>query len=249
MQEAMTYYMRTRLSFLGNWGQQACPRIGNNMGGAPTGLYRCLGGGPNDYVYLITVTQRHWDALCLAIERPDLVVDPRFETGENRMENGEALRQQVELWTEKMEKHEAMHTLCKAGVPSSAILDTQELYTDPHLVERGFGRVITISSGAGQIGLPMGISLYGAGKGGALAFMRHLAMEVAHQGVTANSLALGLMDHVGDADSVAAMARTVPVGRLGSPEDVGAAVTYLASNEASWLTGQTVGLNGGSTTS
>ena len=95
----------------------------------------------------------------------------------------------------------------------------------------------------------MGISLYGAGKGGALAFMRHLAMEVAGRGVTVNSLALGLMDHVGDADSVAAMARTVPVGRLGTPEDVGAAVTYLASNEASWLTGQTVGLNGGSTTS
>ncbi len=138
MQEAMTYYMRTRLAFLGNWGEQPCPRIGNNMGGAPTGLYRCLGGGPNDFVYLITVTQRHWDALCLAIERPDLVVDPRFETGENRMENGEALRQQVELWTEKIEKHEAMHTLCQAGVPSSAILDTQELYTDPHLVERDF---------------------------------------------------------------------------------------------------------------
>ena len=117
------------------------------------------------------------------------------------------------------------------------------------MCERGFGRVITISSGAGQIGLPMGISLYGAGKGGALAFMRHLAMEVAGRGVTVNSLALGLMDHVGDADSVAAMARTVPVGRLGTPEDVGAAVTYLASNEASWLTGQTVGLNGGSTTS
>ena len=117
------------------------------------------------------------------------------------------------------------------------------------MCERGFGRVITISSGAGQIGLPMGISMYGAGKGGALAFMRHLAMEVAGRGVTANSLALGLMDHVGDADSVAAMARTVPVGRLGSPEDVGAAVTYMASNEASWLTGQTLGLNGGSTTS
>ena len=117
------------------------------------------------------------------------------------------------------------------------------------MCEREFGRVITISSGAGQIGLPMGISMYGAGKGGALAFMRHLAMEVAGRGVTANSLALGLMDHVGDADSVAAMARTVPVGRLGTPEDVGAAVTYMASNEAGWLTGQTVGLNGGSTTS
>lgn len=117
------------------------------------------------------------------------------------------------------------------------------------MCERGFGRVITISSGAGQIGLPMGISMYGAGKGGALAFMRHLAMEVAGRGVTANSLALGLMAHVGDADSVAAMARTVPVGRLGTPEDVGAAVTYMASNEAGWLTGQTLGLNGGSTTS
>ena len=138
MQEAMTYYMRTRLSFLGNWGQQACPRIGSSMGGAPTGLYRCLGGGPNDYVYLITVTQRHWDALCLAMDRPDLVVDPRFDTGEKRMEHGEILRQEVELWTEKHEKYDAMHILCDAGVPSSAILDTQELYTDPHLVERGF---------------------------------------------------------------------------------------------------------------
>ena len=117
------------------------------------------------------------------------------------------------------------------------------------MCERGFGRVITISSGAGQIGLAMGIALYGAGKGGALAFMRHLAMEVAGHGVTANSIALGLMGHVGDADVVAAMARSVPVGRLGTPDDAGAAVAYLASDEASWLTGQTLGLNGGSTTS
>ncbi|MFP6638968.1 MAG: SDR family oxidoreductase, partial [Myxococcota bacterium] len=93
------------------------------------------------------------------------------------------------------------------------------------------------------------ISLYGAGKGGALAFMRHLAMEVAGEGVTANSIALGLMGHVGDADVVAAMARTVPVGRLGTAGDVGAAVAFMASDEASWLTGQTLGLNGGSTTS
>ena len=64
-----------------------------------------------------------------------------------------------------------------------------------------------------------------------------------------NSLALGLMAHVGDAASTAAMARSLPVGRLGTPEDVGAAVVYLASDEASWLTGQTIGLNGGSITS
>ena len=117
------------------------------------------------------------------------------------------------------------------------------------MCERGFGRVITISSGAGQTGLAMGVSLYAAGKGGAISFMRHLALEVARFGVTANTLALGLMSNAGGADATAALARTIPVGRLGTPEDVGAAVVYLASNEAAWLTGQTLGLNGGNLTS
>ncbi|HEM45887.1 MAG TPA: SDR family oxidoreductase [Alphaproteobacteria bacterium] len=114
---------------------------------------------------------------------------------------------------------------------------------------RGFGRLVTISSGAGQVGLPLGVSIYGAGKGGAIAFMRHVAMEVAGAGVTANTLALGLMSNVGDANVTAALARTVPIGRLGTPEDVGAAVVWLASDEAGWMTGQTIGLNGGSVTS
>jgi 3-oxoacyl-[acyl-carrier protein] reductase len=116
------------------------------------------------------------------------------------------------------------------------------------MCERGWGRIVTISSGAGQVGLPIGVSLYGAGKGGAIAFMRHLAMEVAGSGVTANTLALGLMETAGDADTVASLARSIPVGRAGSPDDVGAAVVFLASNEASWLTAQTIGLNGGSVT-
>jgi len=117
------------------------------------------------------------------------------------------------------------------------------------MCERRFGRVITISSGAGQTGLAMGVSLYAAGKGGAISFMRHLALEVARFGVTANTLALGLMSNAGGADATEALARTIPVGRLGTPEDVGAAVVYLASNEAAWITGQTVGLNGGNLTS
>jgi NAD(P)-dependent dehydrogenase (short-subunit alcohol dehydrogenase family) len=120
------------------------------------------------------------------------------------------------------------------------------------MCERGFGRVITISSGAGQVGLPIGVAAYGAGKGGALSFMRHLAIELAGQGVTANSLALGLMESAaaGDQPELAReLARTVPVGRMGTPEDVAAAVLWLASDEASWVTGQTIGLNGGSVTS
>ena len=114
---------------------------------------------------------------------------------------------------------------------------------------RGFGRVITISSGAGQSGLALGVSAYAAGKGGQIAFMRHLALENARAGVTANTLALGLMSNAGGSDVTAALAKMVPTGRLGTPEDVGAACVFLASNEASWLTGQTIGLNGGNLTS
>jgi 3-oxoacyl-[acyl-carrier protein] reductase len=111
--------------------------------------------------------------------------------------------------------------------------------------ERGWGRIITIASGAGVTGLDLGVSLYGAGKGAAIAFMRHLAIENAKTGVTANSLALGLMAVAGDPSITEHIARTIPVGRCGEPEDVGAIVVYIASEEASWLTAQTINLNGG----
>jgi len=115
------------------------------------------------------------------------------------------------------------------------------------MCERGWGRIVTISSGAGTSGLNIGISAYAAGKGGALSFMRHLAMEVAQYGVTANTLALGLMGR-GDGTPMPELARRVPLGRLGTGEDVGAAVAWLAA-EGEWVTGQTIGLNGGSLTS
>jgi NAD(P)-dependent dehydrogenase (short-subunit alcohol dehydrogenase family) len=117
------------------------------------------------------------------------------------------------------------------------------------MCNRGWGRVITISSGAGVGGIALGISVYGAGKGGALAFMRHLSQEVARFGVTANALALGLMEMPGGpSDATASMARAVPVGRLGRPDDIGAACVWLASDEAAWVTGQTISVNGGSYT-
>jgi 3-oxoacyl-[acyl-carrier protein] reductase len=116
------------------------------------------------------------------------------------------------------------------------------------MVERGFGRVITISSGAGQMGVGIGVSLYGAAKAGAIGFTRHLALEVGGTGVTANCVALGLMNNAGGAAVTERIAATIPARRLGTPEDVGAAVVYLASDEASWVTGQTLGVNGGSHT-
>ncbi len=117
------------------------------------------------------------------------------------------------------------------------------------MCERGWGRVITISSGAGTVGLNIGVSLYAAGKGGAISFMRHLAMETARNGVTANTVALGLMERPGaDRTVTQSMEKQIPVKRLGTPEDVGYLCTYLSSNEASWMTGQTLEINGGSVT-
>jgi NAD(P)-dependent dehydrogenase (short-subunit alcohol dehydrogenase family) len=116
------------------------------------------------------------------------------------------------------------------------------------MCERGRGRIITISSGAGTVGIPLGISAYGAGKGGGIAFMRHLAMEVAKEGVTANTIAIGMIDNHTDPSVTAHMAKTIPVGALGQPEDIAALVVYLASDEARWMTGQTLELNGGSVT-
>jgi 3-oxoacyl-[acyl-carrier protein] reductase len=116
------------------------------------------------------------------------------------------------------------------------------------MCERGHGRVITISSGAGCVGLDLGVSLYAAGKGGAISFMRHLALEVARFGVTANTLALGLVLSEIDA-TTESLAKGIPVGRVGTPEDIGALVVYLASDEAGWITGQTIHINGGAVTS
>ena len=115
------------------------------------------------------------------------------------------------------------------------------------MTERGWGRVITIASGAGTAGVNIGVSPYSAGKGAGISFTRTLALEVARFGVTANSLALGLMG-MPDPTVTAAIARTIPVGRTGTPEDIGAACVWLASNEAEWVTGQTIEINGGSIT-
>ena len=77
--------------------------------------------------------------------------------------------------------------------------------------------------------------------------MRHLAIENAKHGVTVNTISLGLVTD--DPGMVEELAKTIPVGRMGTPTDVGALAVYLASDEASWLTGQAIGLNGGAITS
>ncbi len=115
------------------------------------------------------------------------------------------------------------------------------------MCDRGWGRVITISSGAGTRGVNIGVAPYSAGKGAGISFTRTLALEVAKSGVTANTLAIGLMG-MADPQITAAIARSIPVGRTGVPDDVAAACVWLASEEAAWVTGQTIELNGGALT-
>ena len=103
---------------------------------------------------------------------------------------------------------------------------------------------VTISSEAGRQGLDVGVGIYGAAKAGAVGLMRHVAKEVAPLGVTVNSLSLGLIGNV-RSDWADRVARRVPRRRLGTPDDIGAAVAFLASDEADWITGQVLPVNGG----
>ena len=138
MQEAMTYYMRTRIATGSKWGSRPTRRSGNIHGLPPVNLYPCKPFGPNDWVYLMPVTNGHWDVLCSAMDRADLLVDERFRDLGNRRKNGAELYELIAAWTGDQTKHEVMEILGSAGVPCSATLDTEELHTDPHLVERGF---------------------------------------------------------------------------------------------------------------
>jgi acetoacetyl-CoA reductase len=114
--------------------------------------------------------------------------------------------------------------------------------------ERSFGRIVNISSINGEKG-QLGQCNYSAAKAGILGFTKALALEVARKGVTVNAIAPGYCD----TSMVAAVAPEVlrgivagiPVGRLGTPEDIGRMVTFLADEQAGFITGATFDLNGG----
>ncbi len=112
----------------------------------------------------------------------------------------------------------------------------------PAMKERGWGRVVTISSEAWRMGTDYGISMYAAGKAGAIGFMRQLASELGRDGVTANCISLGELDNLPLPDDYFAR---YPVARAGSADDVVALLLYLVSDEAAWMTGQVLPLNGG----
>ena len=138
MQEAVANFMRMQLSLREPFGGRT-PRRGNRtgLGGVPSELYPCAPGGPNDYLYLMAVTDRMWDALCIAIGQPELAADERFATPDARLAHHDELYTTVVTWTRARTKYEAMAHLAAHGVPCGAVQDTAELLSDPHLRERG----------------------------------------------------------------------------------------------------------------
>jgi 3-oxoacyl-[acyl-carrier protein] reductase len=116
------------------------------------------------------------------------------------------------------------------------------------MLRRRSGRIISISSIVGATGNP-GQANYAAAKAGLVGLSKSLAQEVASRGITVNVVAPGFVDTamteaLSDAQKVT-MADRIPLGRIGLPEDVAGAVAYLASDEAAWVTGATLHVNGG----
>ncbi|MEI6719198.1 MAG: SDR family NAD(P)-dependent oxidoreductase [Betaproteobacteria bacterium] len=120
----------------------------------------------------------------------------------------------------------------------------------PGMIEHGYGRIVTVISDAGRFGEPH-LAVYSAAKGGAASFMRAIAKAGARFGIAANCLSLGAMStpaletRLSDPERRKKVLSHYLIRRLGTPDDAASAILYLASDAASWVTGQTIPVNGG----
>ena len=121
----------------------------------------------------------------------------------------------------------------------------------PYMRERGKGRIVTVASDAGRVG-SSGEVVYSGAKGAVIAFTKGLAREVARDGINVNCVAPGLVDTPllagiaeGHEKLIAAIVRSIPLGRTGVPEEIAAAICFFASPDAAYITGQTLSVNGG----
>jgi NAD(P)-dependent dehydrogenase (short-subunit alcohol dehydrogenase family) len=123
------------------------------------------------------------------------------------------------------------------------------------MIEAGWGRIVNISSSSAQGGQPL-MTHYVAAKAGVIGFTKALALELGPKGITVNTIPPGFIDtpmlraserqgFLGNVDD--AVART-PVRRMGRPEDIAATCAFLVRDEASYITGQVIGVNGGRNT-
>jgi NAD(P)-dependent dehydrogenase (short-subunit alcohol dehydrogenase family) len=120
----------------------------------------------------------------------------------------------------------------------------------PPMIARKYGKIVTVISDAGRVGEPH-LEIYSGAKAGAAGFMRAVAKDLGRAGITANCVALGATNTpaiaraTSDPEALKRMLKVYQIKRVGEPEDAANMILFLSSDASSWITGQTIPINGG----
>lgn len=183
----------------------------------------------DDVARLIATTEKHFGGVSILVNNAG--ISPKHQ----------GLKALVEVMDEDEWRKVLDINLTGAFLCSRACL--------PHMKANGWGRIVNIASQAGRTRTDIAGAHYAASKAGMMGLARTLAVEVGKDGITCNSIAPGRIETPmaaeAGAEVNAAYSTRIPVGRLGTPDDVAAAVAFLASEEASFISGVTLDVNGG----
>jgi 3-oxoacyl-[acyl-carrier protein] reductase len=213
-----------------------------DLGGAEETAGQCRAAGRRALVLKADV--RRSDDVRAAVEavlkrfaRLDILVNNAGHVGAGMGQS--LLELSEEAWHQMLDSHLTGTFLCIK-------------HAAPAMLARGWGRIVNTASVHGRVGGRPALGHYGAAKAGVIALTRTAARELGPQGVTCNAVSPGFvrtprLQAISPAERLDAVARQVPLGRLGEPEEVAAAVVFLASEAASYVNGAVLDVHGGRT--